>query len=190
MYRTSRMESTNDTAAQRRPQTPNRRPNEGNPASAVFGFPVSEKQFRLLQNSKTAESTSQVQREEGLIDPRSTRLSRLQAATRTDDQGTLSHGGIFNTEPVINDEQGIVNSGDCVEPVSSGLNPTFVSHSLSACLPDILESQSGGNVHYELEHGAVNDDALYYSDLNEVACTIEICNKRISTAGQEWSAGR
>ena len=71
-----------------------------------------------------------------------------------------------------------------------GLQPAFFSHSLSACPPDILESQSGGNVHYELETGAVNDDALYYDDLNEVACTIETCNKRIGTAGLEWSAGR
>ena len=73
----------------------------------------------------------------------------------------------------------------------SGLQPTFFSHSLSAYPPDILESQSGGNVHYELETGDVNDDALYIDDLNEVACTNDnLCNKRISTAGQEWSAGR
>ena len=184
------MESTSSSAAQRRPNPSNRRPSEGNPASAVFGFPVSENQFRLLQNSKTAESTSQVQREEGLMDPRSTRLSRLQAATRTDDQGTLSHGGIFNIEPVISDEQGIINSGECVEPVSSRLQPTFFHSYFSASPPDILESRSGGNVHYKLEHGAVNDDALYYGDLNEVAFTIENCNKRISCAGPEWSAGR
>ena len=77
-----------------------------------------------------------------------------------------------------------------MEPVSSRLQPTFFSHSLSAYPPDILESQSGGNVHYKLETGAVNDDALYYGDLNEMACTNETCNKRISNAGQEWSAGR
>ena len=35
------------------------------------------------------------------------------------------------------------------------------------------------------------NDAMYYNDVNEVACTDEtICNKRISYAGQEWSAGR
>ena len=82
-----------------------------------------------------------------------------------------------------------MNSGDCVEPVSPGLQPIFFSHSFLACPPDILELQSGGNVYYKLEIGAVNDDALYYGDLNEVACTLETCNKRISVAGQEWSAG-
>ena len=83
-----------------------------------------------------------------------------------------------------------MNSGDCVEPVSFGLQPTFFSQSLSAYPPNILELQSGGNVHYELEAGVVVDDALYSTDLNEVACTNEICNKRISNAGQEWSVGR
>ena len=83
-----------------------------------------------------------------------------------------------------------MNSGDCVEPVSSGLQPTFFSHSLSACPPDILESESSGNVHCKLETSAVNDDALYIDDLNEVACTNDKSNKRISTTGQEWSAGR
>ena len=39
-----------------------------------------------------------------------------------------------------------------------------------------------GMYNYELETGVVND-ALYINDLNEVACTIEKCNKRISTCG-------
>ena len=144
----------------------------------------------MLQNTKAAVSQSLVQNEDRLIDPRSTRLSRLQAARRAEDQETLANRGISNTVPVFRDAQGTFDSGDCVELVASEIRSQFFSHSLSACPPDILELQSGGNVHYELEHGAVNDDALYYGDLNEVACTIEICNKRISTAGQEWSAGR
>ena len=50
--------------------------------------------------------------------------------------------------------------------------------------------QSDGNVHYQLETGDLNN-AMYYNDVNEVICTDEeICNKRISCAGQEWSAGR
>ena len=85
-------------------------------------------------------STSQVQREERLIDPRSTRLSRQQAARRADDQETISNGGIFNTVPLLSDEQGIVHIGEIVEPVSSGFQPTFFHHSLSACPLDILES--------------------------------------------------
>ena len=125
-----------------------------------------------------------------MVDPRTTRLSRQQATKRFEDQGTSKNGGIVNTVPYLSDEQGILTSGYCIEPVSSGLQPTFFSHSLSACPPDILESQSGGNVHYQLETGAVVDDAMYYSDVYDVACTMEPCNKRISCAGPEWSAGR
>ena len=73
-------------------------------------------------------------------------------------------------------------SGDCVERVSYGLHPIFFHYFLSACPPDILESQSGGNVHYELEIGVV-DDAVYSNDVKDVACTIQKCNKRISTTG-------
>ena len=100
----------------------------------------------VLQSTEPAVSQSQVQREDGLIDPRSTRLSRLQAAKRAEDQETLANGGSFNTVPLLSDEQGIVHTGEIVEPVSSGLQPAFFSHSLSACPPDILESQSSGNV--------------------------------------------
>ena len=66
---------------------------------------------------------------------------------------------------------------------------TFFPHSLSVSALDVLESQSGGNVQNLLEIGVV-DDAMYNNDVNEVACTLENCNKRISVAGQEWSAGR
>ena len=156
----------------------------------MYGFPVLENQFNALQSTEPVVSQSQVQREDGLIDPRSTRLSRLQAAKRAEDQETLANGGSFNTVPLLNDEQGIVHTGEIVEPVSSGLQPAFLSHSLSTCPPDILESQSGGNVQNLLEISAMNDDTLYYGDLNEVAYTIETYNKRISTTGQEWSAGR
>ena len=187
--RFSRMKPVSGNSVQRRPQPSHQRLSGGIPINIVFGFLVSADQFRTLQESTPAVSQSSVQNEDRLIDPRSTRLSRLQAARRADDQETSRNEGIFNTVPIFSDEQGIVNSGDCVEPVSYGLNPTFFSHSLSACPPNILESQSGGNVNYELETG-VKDDALYYGDVYDVACIIESCNKRISTAGQEWSAGR
>ena len=36
----------------------------------------------------------------------------------------------------------------------------------------------------------MNDDALYYNGLSEVACTNDQCNKRVSNVGQEWLAGR
>ena len=38
--------------------------------------------------------------------------------------------------------------------------------------------------------GADVDDALYEHDVYDVACTDRICNKRISDAGPERSAGR
>ena len=184
------MKPVSGNSAQRRPQPSHRRPSEGIPVSSVFGFPVSENQFNVLQSTESAVSQSRVQRGDGLIDPRTTRLSRLQVARRTDDQETLANRGISNIVPVFSDEQGIVNSGYCVESVSSGLNPTFFHSSFSACPPGILESQSGGNVHYELETGPVVDDAMYSSDVYDVACTNDHCNKRISVAGPERSAGR
>ena len=89
----------------------------------------------------------------------------------------------------MNDAQGTFDSGDCVELVASGIRPQFFHNSLSVSPPDILELQSSGVVQNFLETGAVSDDALYISNLNDVACTNESCNKRISNAGQEWSAG-
>ena len=77
-----------------------------------------------------------------------------------------------------------------MEPVASGIHHSFFSHSLSVSAPDILDSQSGGIVQNLLEPGAMSDDALYISDVNDVACMNEPCNKRISYAGPERSAGR
>ena len=74
-------------------------------------------------------------------------------------------------------------------PLESENEPTFF-HSLSVSAPDILESQSGGPVQNLLESGANVDDALYSMDVNDVACMDRICNKRISDAGPERSAGR
>ena len=137
-------------------------------------------------------SQSSVRIEDKLIDPRSTRLSRLQAARRFEDQETLkilSNEGILNTVPPVRDEQGILYSGGIDQPVSSRIQSIFFPHSLSVSPPDILESQSGGNVQNKLETGDC-DDALYISSVKDVACTISKCNKRISVARQEWSAGR
>ena len=85
------MESTQDIVAQKGPHSLNRRLNGGISASEVFGFPVSSNQFNVLQTVQPAESQSQPQREEGLVNPRSTRLLRL-AAQRAKDQGTLADG--------------------------------------------------------------------------------------------------
>ena len=74
-------------------------------------------------------------------------------------------------------------------PLKSENEPTFFD-SLSVQSSDILRVQSGDNVQNLLETGVTVDDALYISDVNDVACTDGNCNKRISVAGQEWSAGR
>ena len=89
----------------------------------------------------------------------------------------------------MRDAHGILNSGDCVEPVASGIRHSFFPDSLSVSAPDILDLQSGGIVSNFLETDAV-DDALYSIDVNNVACTNESCNKRISVAGLERLVGR
>ena len=89
----------------------------------------------------------------------------------------------------MNDEQGIVHSGEFEQSVSSRNERTFFNYSLSVSPIDVLNLQSIGNVNYELETG-VDDDALYYNDVNEVICTNAKYNKRISDEGPEWSVGR
>ena len=178
--------------APREPQQPTQLPRTEIPSVSVYGFPVSSNQFQLLQDSEPAVSTSQSQIQNKLIDPRKTRLARLQAARGTVEQGTsgnLSNEGIFQTVPPGNDEQGILHSGDVDQPVSCGIRHSFFPHSLFVSAPDILESQSGGNVQNLLGTGADVDDALYSSNVNDAACRYGKCNKRISYAGPERLAG-
>ena len=52
-----------------------------------------------------------------------------------------------------------------------------------------MSTQSVGHSNFELGTDD-SDDAMYISGVNDVACTNEIYNKRISNPGQEWSAGR
>ena len=139
-------------------------------------------------------STNRSQIQAGLIDPRITGLARQQAARRTEEQGTFGNvlkEGIFHTVPQVQDVQGILTSGDVDQPVASGIRSQLFPDSLFVSAPDILDSQFGGIVSNLLETGVAVDDALYSIDLNDVACTEnEICNKRISYAGPERSAGR
>ena len=82
-----------------------------------------------------------------------------------------------------------MTSGGIDQPVSSGTRSKFFRDSLSVSPSDILKVQSGGIVQNLLDNGAV-DDAIYCNDVNDVACTNENCNKRISYAGSERSVGR
>ena len=135
----------------------------------VLGFPVSQNQYQLLSSIEVQES--EFSPEQKLEDPRKTRAQRLQASSGVERQEFLQRNdAVYYSPPIVENE------------------PTFFN-SLSVSSSDILRVQSGDNVQNSLEIGVV-DDALYGMDVKEVACTTDICNKRISVAGQEWLAGR
>ena len=184
------MDSINDSVTQNNPYTVNRRFSGNTSVSEVFGFPIATNQFSTLQSSQSAETQCQLQREEGLVDPRTTRHLR-NAAQRTDDEGSLEDVGMPATVSKDRITQGTSTSGTCVDPVVPGISsPFFVQHSFSASPSEVLNQQSVGHVHYSLGTGAIDDDALYDENVKDVACTSNSCNKRISNAGPDWSAGR
>ena len=137
---------------------------------SVLGFPVAPNQFSILSEDEV--TNSELGQDQKLEDPRQTRAQRHSASSGIGEQGIMLREGV----------------AEVLVPSNSENEPTFF-RSLSVSAPDILNSQSGGLVQNLLEIGVV-DDAMYYNDVNEVACTLDICNKRISCAGQEWSAGR
>ena len=109
----------------------------------MYGFPVSVNQYQLLEDSRSAESTSSRQVQDRLIDPRTTRLARLQAARREPEQGTsgtVTNEGNFYIVPPVRDTQEILTSGDVDQPVVSGIRSQFFPHSLSVSPSDILYS--------------------------------------------------
>ena len=172
---------------------PSQFPRKKIPSNEVYGFPVSVNEYQMLQDSRSAKSTTSRQVQDRLTDPRNTRLASQRAAKRETGQGTLENlynEGICQIVPPVTDAQGTFDSGECVEPVASRIRPKFFPYSLSVSAPDVLESQSGGTVQNLLGIGAASDDALYISNVNGVACTDSQCNKRISVAGPERSAGR
>ena len=89
----------------------------------------------------------------------------------------------------MQDVQGILTSGGNDQPVSSGISSQFFLDSLSVSPSDILYLQSGGNVHYKLETGSINDDAMYINDVNEVACTLENVTKGLVVRGRNGRWG-
>ena len=92
----------------------------------MVGFPISLNQFNVLQDSEYAMSQSQVQEEDRLIDPKSTRQQRFQASRRAEEQGILLSDGVLNTLPQYRDEQGILSTGEIEELVSSRNQPAFL----------------------------------------------------------------
>ena len=139
MIQTCQMKPANENVAPRRPQQPTQRPQTEIPSSSVFGFPMSENKFQFLQESTSAVSQSSIQIEDKLIDPRSTRLSRSQAARRFEDQETFAKEGIFHIVPQVQDVQGILISGDFDQSVTSRIRSQFFPNSLSVSAPDILK---------------------------------------------------
>ena len=185
------MESVSDPVVRDRPQPTVRQPHsERTPASSVCGFPVAVNQYEALQS---AEFQNSGQREEGLVDPRTTRSLR-QAAKRVGNREKLDIGENSFAVHVENAAQGNFDSDICVEPVAVELSSQFIPYSFPASSSDIL-LQSGEPVHYMLGNGAMNvdggKDALYISGepVQDVAC-MDPNFKRISYAGPEWSAGR
>ena len=112
------------------------------------------------------------------MDPRKTRLLRW-TTQRTDDQEAKTEQATIATVN-YSKTQGTVDSGNCLNPVVSESSSQFF-HSFSAQASDNFLMQSGESVQYVLGSGVIGGESLY-GDLK--------CNKRISNAGPEWSAGR
>ena len=157
----------------------------------VLGFPITANQFNVLETNQTAEFQCPREEDEmGLVDPRTTRHLRA-AAFRAEARGRQAD--IQNPATVYHHSRDAqeIRSGTCVESVTSDICSSFlVDDSFSASSVDILSQQSAGLVHYTLGTGAIVGDAMYEEGVYDVACTDSICNKRISYAGPERSAGR
>ena len=131
------MDSINDFMAQQSPQSMNRRFSGDTSVSEVFGFPIAANQFSTLPSIQSVEIQCQLQREEGLVDPKTTRHLR-EAAKRAEAQGILADGEIPATVLVERDAQGNSISGTCVDPVVSRICSPFFTHSFSASPSNIL----------------------------------------------------
>ena len=153
-------------------------------ASAVYGFPISENQFNILTSEQATASQQTTQSEEGLIDPRTTQRLRW-ARQRAEALKARSTEALYTTVS-LETAQGIcTNSENVINPVAAIPNSSPFVNSFSADPSVNFAVQAvGSSVHYQLETDVSDGggDSLLYSDL--------ICNKRISYAGPEWSAGR
>ena len=140
--------------------------------STVFGFNLSENQFQILNSDQTASSPrSTEQHQEGLIDPRTTRQWRWSTRGTANQEIKTEEGQLATVQHSY--AQGTSSSGNFVHPVAIDYSSQFVnSFSAGSSVPYMLESGVGVS----------GGDFSLYSD--------QICNKRISYAGPERSAGR
>ena len=80
---------------------------------------------------------------------------------------------VLPTVPTHRNTQGILDSGNVLNPVVSGEGSQFfVQNSFSVSPSKVLNLQSVGHVHYSLGTGASGDDALYDENVKDVVCTI------------------
>ena len=135
-FRHVAMDTNSDPVVRDRPQSTVHRPqSERSSISTVFGFPVAANQYEALQS---AEFQSPGQREEGLVDPKTTRRLRQAARRVAEDQETLNARNISFTVHLENPAQDICASDICVEPVAMGNTSQFFQNSFSASSSDIL----------------------------------------------------
>ena len=176
-------ELNSDSVSQKRPHTLNRRHSGRMSAKSVFGFPLDDNQFSTLDEHQSAETQCQREEEMGLVDPRTTRHLRT-AAIRAEERGSQADASSSVTVPSHRTAQGHLYSEIGINPIAiRNSSQFFVPNSFSAISPEILTLRTGEHVHYPLESGvSVGDGETLYDDFK--------CNKRISCAGPERSAGR
>ena len=181
MNKSYQMKGKSDAVLQSGLQQTSRRYSGVSSVDEIFGFPVSSNQFSTLSNEQATTSQQTTQRE-GLIDPRTTRRLRW---TRQRAEGLKARTTeALSTTVSIENAQGIcTTSGSVINPVAIQ-NSSQLFHSFSADPSDNFAVQSvGQTVQYMLEPGVSGGgDYFLYGDSQ--------CNKRISYAGPERSAGR
>ena len=136
----------------------------------ILGFPVSQNQFQILSENEVQES--ELSQEQSLEDPRKTRAQTLQTSSRTERREFMQEDDVVLHVPLV---------------VGNNENTSTFIDSFSVYSPvEILYSYSAGN--FELEIGDFSD-AVYKNSINDVTCTKDHYNKRISDAGPERSVG-
>ena len=129
------MDFTNDSVLPSRPQSSHRRYSSTSDVNAVFGFSISENQFNILSSDPVAASQQTTQREEGLVDPRTTQ--RLRWATRRAEELKAKIQETDDATVYNSNAQGIDASENSVNPVAIDNSSQFL-HSFAASPSDIL----------------------------------------------------
>ena len=152
------MDFTNDSVLPSRPQSSRRRYSGTSDVNAVFGFSISENHVSILSSDPVAASQQTTQREEGLVDPRTTR--RLRWAMRRAEELTAKTQEADDATVYNSNAQGIDASENSVNPVAIDNSSQFL-HSFAASPSDNFVVQSVGHpVHYQLDSGVSGGDTL------------------------------